>query len=167
MHSRRRLEVFRRTNSASTICLAMSWLGLKIAGTPTIAARLLMARRGSLETVVGALCVAVPGTLISASSARLTAAGSARPIGSPPSGSAWPEHSTNLSQNCLSSPYAREPQEPVILIAHQMLASSREGNHTMRIIGGGMRRLLLTMSLTACLFGRAPSRAQEPMRRAA
>ena len=31
----------------------------------------------------------------------------------------------------------------------------------MRIIGGGMRRLLLTMSLTACLFGHAPSRAQE------
>ena len=73
MHSRRRLEVFRRTNSASTICLAMSWIGLKIAGTPTIAARLPMARRGNLETVVGALCVAVPGTLISASSARLTA----------------------------------------------------------------------------------------------
>src|SRR5260221_8165450 len=50
----------------------------KIAGTPTIAARLLMARRGSLETVVGALCVVVPGTLISASSARLAAAGSPR-----------------------------------------------------------------------------------------
>jgi formylglycine-generating enzyme required for sulfatase activity len=31
----------------------MSWIGMKIAGTPTIAARLLMARRGSLETVVG------------------------------------------------------------------------------------------------------------------
>jgi len=31
----------------------------------------------------------------------------------------------------------------------------------MRIIGGGMRRLLLTMSLSACLFGHAPSRAQE------
>src|SRR5437764_13704210 len=74
MHSRRQLEVFRRTNSASTICLAMSTIGLKIAGTPTIAARLLMARRGSLETVVGALCMAVPGTLISAASARLTAA---------------------------------------------------------------------------------------------
>ena len=50
------------------------WIGLKIARTPTIAARLRMARRGSLETVVGALCVAVPGTLISAASARLTAA---------------------------------------------------------------------------------------------
>src|SRR6266853_450703 len=121
MHSRRRLDVFRRTNSASTICLAMSWIGLKIARTPTIAARLLMARRGSLETVVGALCVAVPGTLVSASPARLCAAGSPRPLGSPASGSAWPEHSRTylLSQNCLSSPYAREPQEPVILIAHQ------------------------------------------------
>jgi len=96
MHSRRRLEVFRRTNSASTICLAMSWIGMKIAGTPTIAARLLMARRGSLETVVGALCVAVPGTLVSASSARLTAAGSPRSIGPPPSGSGWREHSSYI-----------------------------------------------------------------------
>src|ERR1700730_7959432 len=93
MHSRHRLEVFRRTDSASTICLAMSWIGLKIAGTPAIAARLLMARRGSLETVGGALYVVVPGTLISASSARLAAAGSPRSIGSPASGSAWPEHS--------------------------------------------------------------------------
>src|ERR1041384_5438104 len=95
MHSRRRLEVFRRTDSASTICLAMSWIGLKIAGTPTIPARLLMARRGTLEIVVGALCVAVPGTLISASSARLTVAGSSRPNGSPASGSASPEHSNH------------------------------------------------------------------------
>src|SRR5579862_7030603 len=92
MHSRRRLEVFRRTSSPSTLCLAMSWIGLKIAATLTIAARLLMARRGSLETVVDALCVAVPGTPISASSARLIAAGSPRPIGIPPLGSAWPEH---------------------------------------------------------------------------
>jgi len=67
--------------------LGMSWIGLKIAGTPSIVARLLMGRRGSLETVVGALCVAVPGTLISASFARLTGRGSARPSGSPPSGS--------------------------------------------------------------------------------
>src|SRR5207249_9063489 len=96
MHSRRQLEVFRRTNSASTICLAMSTIGLKIAGTPTIAARLLMARRGSLETVVGALCVAGPGTLISAASARLTAATPPTPLGTPPWGSAWPEHSSYI-----------------------------------------------------------------------
>src|SRR5215470_3430088 len=96
MHSRRRLEVFRRTSSASTICLVMSWIGLKIAGTPTIAARLLMARRGSLEPVVGALCVAVPGTLVSASPARLCAVGSPRLLGSPASGSASPEHSSYI-----------------------------------------------------------------------
>src|ERR1700730_12952205 len=96
VHSRRRLVVFRRTNSASTICLAMSWIGLKIAGTPTIAARLLMARRGTLETVVGALCVAGPGPLVSASSARLAAAGSPRSFGTPPLGSAWPEHSSYI-----------------------------------------------------------------------
>jgi hypothetical protein len=112
MHSRRRLEVFRRTNSASTICLAMSWIGMKIAGTPTIAARLLMARRGSLETVVGALCVAVPGTLISASSARLTAAGSPRPIGPPPSGSAWPEHSSYIFGRTLRGRANLQATEP-------------------------------------------------------
>ena len=82
--SRHRPSVhFRQTNSASTICSGMLWIGMKIAGTPTIAARLLMARRGSLETVVGALCVAVPGTLISASSARPCAAGRSRPHGLP------------------------------------------------------------------------------------
>src|SRR5207237_121179 len=64
MHSRRQLEVFRRTNSASTICLAMSTIGLKIAGTPTIAARLLMARRGSLETVVGAFGTSTDGSAV-------------------------------------------------------------------------------------------------------
>src|SRR5690242_3381059 len=97
MHSRRRLEGSRRTSSASTTCLAMSWVGLPIAGTPTTMARLLMARRGSLETVVAAWCVALPGTLASASPALPCVAGSPRPLGSPASGSAWPEHSRNLS----------------------------------------------------------------------
>src|SRR5438034_7613404 len=117
MHSRRRLEVFRRTNSASTICLAMSWIGMKIAGTPTIAARLLMARRGSLETVVGALCVAVPGTLISAWSARLTAAGSPRSIGPPLSGSAWPEHTRSYEP--ISKLFKGEECHRLILYRHE------------------------------------------------
>jgi len=80
---------------------------MKIAGTPTIAERLLMARRGSLETVVGALCVVVPGTLVSASSARRAAVGSPRSIGSPPLDSAWPEHS-RTSNDQVSRAYERE-----------------------------------------------------------
>src|SRR5690242_9756916 len=94
MYSRRPSIVFRRTHSASTTCLAMSWIGLKIAGTTAITVHLPMGRRGSLETVVGTSCMAVHGTLVLASSARLPAARSPRPGGSPPLGSAWPEHSS-------------------------------------------------------------------------
>jgi hypothetical protein len=93
MHSPRRLEVSRRTNSASTICLAMSGNGMKIAGTTTTMVRRQMAVLGKVAIVVGALSAVLLIAMFRGSSSRPSAASTNRRGGTTAAGSAWPEHS--------------------------------------------------------------------------
>jgi len=92
LHSRRRLEVSRRTNSASTTCLAMSGNGLKIAGTTTIRVRSPTVVLGKAGSVVGALRAAAPIAIFRGLSARPSATGPNRQVGTTAAGSASLEH---------------------------------------------------------------------------